>query len=171
MKSFEKLLSLIDKVSSFVVIGLMAILTVVIIMQVVLRYFFNTSLDWSWVVPRICFVWIIFLAIPLGIKRSVHASIDIVPRMLSNQTQLILFRILTAFLVLLMIVVTYNAILLARKTWHYMMPLIDISLANFYVAIIVCGVHSALHLIRLIVTGPPTGASFEIMEPSEDSSD
>ena len=167
MKQFERLLSIIDKVSSFVVIGLMAVLTVVIIIQVVLRYFFNESLDWSWVVPRISFVWIIFLAIPHGIKRGVHASIDIVPRLLSEQTRILLYRLMAVFLIVLMIVVTYNAIFIAQKTWHYMMPLIDISLANFYIAIIICGVHSTLHFVRLMWAGPPASSSFDIMETPE----
>ena len=167
MKQFERLLSVIDKVSSFAVIALMAVLTVVIIIQVVLRYFFNESLDWSWVVPRICFVWIIFLAIPLGIKRGVHASIDIIPRLLSEQSRIFLYRLLSVFLIVLMIIVTYHAIFIAQKTWHYMMPLIDISLANFYIAIIICGVHSTLHFVRLIWVGPPASSSFDIMETSE----
>jgi TRAP-type C4-dicarboxylate transport system permease small subunit len=171
LKLFERCLLAIDKVSSYVVIGLMAVLTVVIIIQVVLRYFFNESLDWSWVVPRICFVWIIFLAIPLGIKRGVHASIDIVPRLLPERVRILLYRLLTGCLIILMMVVTYNAILIAQKTWHYMMPLIDISLANFYVAIVISGIHSTLHFVRLIWTGPPLSSSFDIMETSEDSLD
>ena len=79
----------------------------------------------------------------------------------------VLYRLLSVFMIVLMIIVTYHGIFIAQKTWHYMMPLIDISLANFYIAIIICGVHSTLHFVHLMWSGPPASSSFDIMETSE----
>ena len=56
----------------------MAVLTIVVVLQVFYRYVLNDSLRWGWDIPRLCFIWVILLSIPLGIRYNAHVGIDIV---------------------------------------------------------------------------------------------
>jgi TRAP-type C4-dicarboxylate transport system permease small subunit len=46
--------------------------------QVFFRYVLNASLVWSEELARYLFVWIVFLASPLGIHRGIHIGVDLV---------------------------------------------------------------------------------------------
>jgi TRAP-type C4-dicarboxylate transport system permease small subunit len=45
--------------------------------QVFFRYVLNASLVWSEELARYLFVWIVFLAAPLGIHRGIHIGVDL----------------------------------------------------------------------------------------------
>lgn len=44
-------------------VALMSVMTVVIFVQVVMRYVFHNSLTWSEEFARYCFIWLIYLGI------------------------------------------------------------------------------------------------------------
>lgn len=56
-----------------------ALWSIVIVMglQVIMRYVFNSSLSWSEEVSRYLFVWMVFLGMSYGIKTGTHMRIDI----------------------------------------------------------------------------------------------
>ena len=140
----------------------MAVLTSVLAIQVFFRYVLNSSLTWGWDVPRVCFVWVVLLAIPLGLKRNVHVGIDLVIGNLSASGRRALYRINAVLMAALMVVVAYFGMFLARATWDQLLPGLDLTVGVFYVALIICAVHSLLHLARLIWTGAPPPAEFDI---------
>ena len=110
----------------------MAVLATVLVVQVFLRYVFNTSLDWGWEVPRLCFIWAIFLSIPLGIERGAHVGIDIVTRALPGLGRRALFRVHLTLMAIMMLVVLWYAIQLAILTWRQLMPTLELSVGVFY---------------------------------------
>ena len=134
---------------------MMAVLTTVLVAQVFLRYVFNTSLDWGWEVPRLCFIWAIFLSIPLGIKRGAHVGIDIVMRALPGEGRQAMFRVHLILMAAMMLVIVYYAIQLAILTWQQLMPTLDLSVGVFYIGLAWCGIHSVLHFFRLFLLGEP----------------
>ena len=140
---------------SSLVIAMMAVLTMVLVAQVFLRYVFNTSLDWGWEVPRLCFIWGIFLSIPLGIKRGAHVGIDIVMRALPGEGRQAMFRVHLILMAAMMLVIVYYAIQLAILTWQQLMPTLDLSVGVFYIGLAWCGIHSVLHFFRLFLLGEP----------------
>jgi TRAP-type transport system large permease protein len=100
----------LDRVASLVVISAMAVLTVVVFLQVVMRYGFNSSLDWGWEVPRLCFIGTIFLALPLGLKSGAHVAINFLLSRVGEHGRVALVVLQTALSILLMgIVAVYGA--------------------------------------------------------------
>ena len=152
---YERALELLDRLVSSVVIVLMAVLTTVLVVQVFLRYVLNTSLDWGWEVPRLCFIGAIFLSIPLGIKRGAHVGIDIVMGALPGMGRRALFRVHLTLMAIMMLVVLWYAIQLAILTWRQLMPTLELSVGVFYIGLAWCGAHSVLHFVRLFVIGEP----------------
>ena len=55
---------------------LMSIMTIVIFIQVIMRYVFSSSLVWSEEFARYCFIWLVFLGGSYGCKQRAHIRID-----------------------------------------------------------------------------------------------
>lgn len=157
LRRFDAALEVIDRLASYLVIAAMATLTTVICVQVFYRYVLNDAIDWGWDVPRLCFIWVALLAIPLALKLGAHTGIETVVERLKPKQKQRLHRINAVLMIWLMVTVAYYATFLARRTWDQMLPGLELSVGWFYVAAFISAVHSVLHLIRLAWTGvPPT---------------
>jgi TRAP-type C4-dicarboxylate transport system permease small subunit len=152
---YDRILALVDRASSLLVIAAMAVLTAVVIVQVFFRYVLNRSLDWGWDVPRLCFIAAVLLAIPLALSRNLHVGVDLVIDLLGAGPRRLVRRVNASLMAALMLVIAYYAVVLAFATWDQRLPGLDLSVGLFYVALLVCAIHSLLHLLRMIGTGAP----------------
>jgi TRAP-type C4-dicarboxylate transport system permease small subunit len=75
--AYEAGLARVDRASRWLVIVCSALMILIVSVQVLLRYAFNTSIDWSDEVSRLLFVWCMFLAIPLGLREGSHVGIEL----------------------------------------------------------------------------------------------
>ena len=55
---------------------LMSVATIAIVVQVIMRYLFKSSLSWSEELARYVFVWMTFISISYGIKMRKHVKIE-----------------------------------------------------------------------------------------------
>lgn len=81
----EQLRQLSEKVSRFsekavqtALVGMVAIMTVIIILQVFMRYIFLYSLSWSEEVARYLMIWVCFLGASLALKYGFHIGVEFV---------------------------------------------------------------------------------------------
>lgn len=157
---YERVLNVIDRVSSVGVMTAMAMMTAVISSQVFFRYVLNSSLDWGEELPRICFVFVVLLAIPLGIKRGSHVGIDILANFLSVRWNQIIYRFNLLLIIALMCLAGYYAVFMAQSIWDQLFYTLPVSTGVLYVGVIISTTHSVMHLLRLIWAGPPITSSF-----------
>jgi TRAP-type C4-dicarboxylate transport system permease small subunit len=76
-------LSRVDRVVSVIVIAGFSLMAIVIAIQVLARYIWNSPTVWSEELAISLFVWSTMLAIPLGLRRGEHLTLDVVSRYLS----------------------------------------------------------------------------------------
>lgn len=152
---YDRVLTAVDTVSSWVVMAAMTVLTVVVTVQVFFRYVLNESLDWGWDVPRLCFIVAILLAIPLALGRNLHVGVDLLVENLAPRWRRPIYRVNALLMTALMLLVAYYAVVLGRATWDQRMPGLDVSVGYFYMALFIAAVHSVLHLVRWIERGEP----------------
>jgi TRAP-type transport system small permease protein len=155
---FRRMLDGIDWVAALLVILIMAGMVVVVSTQVFLRYVLNLSLDWAEEISRLLFVWSIFLAIPLGIKRGSHLSIVLLTERLPPGLRTRLFRTMSALAMALMAVVAWQAGVLTRDQWDEPMSTLNISVGLFMLPLVIGAVHSLLHLLASFIDGVPVKA-------------
>jgi len=147
-------LGVIDRVSYVAIVLAMGGMTLLVSMQVLARYAFGTSIDSADELSRLFFVWAIFLAIPHGIKTGLHVGIDVLVTRFSRVWRMRLEKLTTLCSVLLMSLVLWYAIVAIDDKWQELMPTIEVTSAVFYMAVMVCAVHSLLHLCaQLLVHG------------------
>ena len=152
---FRRGLAALDWIAAKVVIGSMAIMTTVIAAQVFTRYALNLSLDWAEEISRLFFVWSIFFAIPLGVKRGAHVGISLLTDRLPVAVRDKLFRVMSVLAMLLMAVVTYEAAVLTRDQWDEPMATLDYSVGWFMLPLAVGAAHALLHLLNGVLSGQP----------------
>ena len=155
---FWRMLDGIDWVAALLVILIMTGMVVVVSTQVFLRYVLNLSLDWAEEISRLLFVWSIFLAIPLGIKRGSHLSIVLLTERLPPGLRTRLFRTMSALAMALMAVVAWQAGVLTRDQWDEPMSTLNISVGLFMLPLAIGAVHSLLHLLVGFIDGVPVKA-------------
>lgn len=149
----ERVLESLAAALRFLVVLTMAAMVVVVSAQVLLRYGFNTSLDWGEDMARMLFVWTMFLAIPLGVKDGAHIGIELVVRRFPELPQRVLTRTMAVLAVALMATVCWQAGLLVVDQWDENLPTIAIPVALFMVPVCLGAVLSIFYLFPSIVTG------------------
>jgi len=145
-----------DAVSKGLVVCAMAIMTLLVVTQVVFRYAFASAIDWSDEVARLAFVWAMFLAIPHGIRAGVHVGIDALITRFSAALQERLFRLSAGLGCILMLALFYFSAQVTVYTWPELMPTINLTAAVYYIAILIAAAHSTLHLLLLAWGGSET---------------
>src|SRR5687767_8409660 len=126
----------------------------IVTMQVVLRYGFNASIDWSEEMSRLLFVWSMLLAIPLGIRQGAHVGIELLVAHISAGTRAQLARACALGAAAIMVVVCWQAVKVATLTWDEMMQSVNLSTNWFMVPVAVAAAHSLLHFVQLLWREP-----------------
>ncbi|MGE0612448.1 MAG: TRAP transporter small permease [Hyphomicrobiales bacterium] len=153
LRRYDQALDFIDQVSSVVVVILLAVLCVVICAQVFYRYVLDSSIDWALSVPRVCFVLLILLSIPLGFRRNSHVGITIVLDRVPDRYKPNILRFNAMVMAGLMIFVAWLAYQMLLVTWDQLFPSLPVSIGVFYAGIIFSAAHTNLHLLRIFWTG------------------
>ena len=136
----------IDRLSRWLVIVAMAAMTIMVSLQVFWRYVLGSSIDSADEVSRLFFVWVIFLAIPHGVKYGIHVGIDLLVQRLGAVGQDWLGRLMAAASAALMAAVLYASWIATLDKWPELMPTLPVTAAVYYIAVLVCAAHSFLHL-------------------------
>jgi TRAP-type C4-dicarboxylate transport system permease small subunit len=152
---FRRILSGIDWIAALLVILAMAGMVAIVSIQVILRYALNSSLDWAEEVSRLLFVWSIFLAVPLGVKRGSHVGLSLLTSLLPPGLRTGLYRVVNAGALALMAVVAWEAALLTAEQWDELMTTLDVSVGAFMLPVVIGAVHSILHLLDAFIHGEP----------------
>ncbi len=73
----EKILKFLnDYLEETICIILMSVMTIIIFIQVIMRYVMHNSLSWSEELARYCFIWLIYIGVAYGCKLMKHIKID-----------------------------------------------------------------------------------------------
>ena len=151
----EHALGGLDKLITAMLLAAVAAMVGVVSAQVGLRYGFNLSIDWADEVGRLAFVWSIFLAIPLGVRNGAHIGIDVVVDKLPPAWRGAFKRLAAGLSALMMAVIAWAAWGVAREQWDELMATLDWSVGWFIVPVAIGALLSALHLVRIVIVGPP----------------
>lgn len=153
LRRYDAFLGVLDRLASVVVIVTMAVMTAVLLIQVLFRYVLNDSLAWGWDVPRVCFIWAVMFAIPLGIRYNAHVGIELVVDRFNERVRSLTVRFNALLILILSGTIAYYAVLLTHSTWDQLMPGIPLSVGVFYVSLVIGQLHTCLHVGRILITG------------------
>lgn len=156
MNRYEQLLGYVDRLSWLAIVLAMGSMVILVSVQVFMRYVLSSSIDSAAEISRLLFVWSIFLALPHGIPRGVHVGIDALTSVMPRWLHALVFRLTTLIsLALMLCLCDLSANAIADK-WQELMPTVDVTAAVYYIPVLICAAHSALHLLVQLVRGVAT---------------
>jgi TRAP-type transport system small permease protein len=136
----------------------MALMVLVVSVQVLLRYGFNSSIDWADDIGRLLFVTSVFLAIPIAIKHNAHISIGLLVDRLPPWAQNALARFVALLSCGMMLIIGFFTVRVAAGQWSEKLPTVELTIAVFMLPVAFGAFHSAVHLLHIVFAGPPARA-------------
>lgn len=153
LKPLAHAIAALDVAVGWSLVGMITVMVAVVSAQVALRYLFNSSIDWADELARLCFVWSIFLAIPLGLKGGGHIGIEMIATRLPKPLQTAVARLVAVMGACLLLLVAWESAKMAWDQWDELMASLPASAAWFIVPLAIAGIHGALHLLWQAFTG------------------
>ena len=148
-----------DRMICWLIMLAMALMVAVVSVLVLLRYGFNSSIDWADDIGRLLFVTSVFLAVPIAVKHNAHISIGLLVDHLPPAVQNGLARFVALLSAGMMGLISWFTIQVAAGQWREMLPTVEITIAVFMLPVALGTFHSALHLLRIVWVGPPERAA------------
>jgi TRAP-type C4-dicarboxylate transport system permease small subunit len=136
------------------IVALMTVMTSIISIQVGLRYIFNSSIDWADELARLSFVWVVFLAVPHGVKKGIHVGLDVLPALMPVRLRSACAVFNRVAMAVFLATAGFQAAALTVRNWGNEMPTLGLSSGLFFLALALCCAHSLLH----VATGAPVHA-------------
>lgn len=113
---FARFVNSLEETIIAVLLGLMTLLT---FLNVILRYFFNSSLIWGLEVVLVLFSWLVLFGISYGFKVTAHLGVDAVINLFGTGIRRVI-GIISALLCLI------YGLLLLKGSWDYWAPFADL---------------------------------------------
>ena len=155
VRLFRQGLRAADWAAEKVVIAIMALMLTIVTTQVAMRYLLNRSLDWADETATLCFVWTVFLSLPLALRNGGHIVMEMLLIRLSDARRDMLYRIMAVFSLAMLLLIAREAFVLARDNWDETIPVLNLSGGLFYVAVAIGAAHTALRTIEICLSGEP----------------
>lgn len=147
----KKTLDLIQKlINNFLSVAIFA-MTLIIFLQVISRYIFNSPLVWSEELSRYLFVWISFLAIADAVRTKSHIALSILTDRMNEDRKQIISR-LNYSLTCIIGIITYGGIVLMNLGIHQSSATLGVPMFLVYLVIPVSGVLISIFSIEKIFT-------------------
>ena len=75
---------LIDNLEEYFVVATMALMTLLVFVQVIMRYVFSSSLSWSEELARFIFLWVSWVGVSYAVKERAHFCVEMFANLFQN---------------------------------------------------------------------------------------
>lgn len=144
-------------------------MTIIIFLQVFVRYVLNSSVVWTEPGAVMVMGWFIFLGAAVGVREGYHLAFDVVLYFIPERLKLIFFSISDAVVLLFACGMTWYGVQLAAKTAGNKLPSLGISGAFDFAPLVVGGVLIILFSIERLArraAGLPTARFGDDADPN-----
>ena len=135
LKKYTKFLDGLEFVEKAFLMVTAAIMVIVIVYQVVLRYVFSASNAWSEELARYLFIYDVFIAAAIALRRGSHLQVDVFLNLLKPRAKCIYTIVVTILGILFLCVLFVYSISLCQITAANMTPGLQVSMAVPYACI------------------------------------
>ncbi len=112
---------------------IVVVMIVIIIVNVTLRYVFNSGLQWSEEIALVLVEWFTFMSFAIGVKQNLHFSLNILPARLPAWAGFIMKKINSGLTFGLALVMLVFGFILTRFTMQSILPATGFPAAMMYI--------------------------------------
>lgn len=132
------------------IVAMMMAMAVLVFTNVVTRYLFGFSVNWSEEVSRFLMIWVAYLGAGLAMREGRHVAIEyfqgLLPARFTPYARGLVAVLVLAFLVTL----AYLGLQLAQFAWRQRTPVLGLPQGMIYLAIPIGAVLFALHFVIIL---------------------
>lgn len=139
-----------ENIERVILLVLLVVMSIVIVLQVFMRYVIENSLTWSEELARFCFVWLIYIGISYGVKKAKHIRVEALLTVFKRKGKYIINMIAyVIFLFFTTYAVYYGlSIYFAIKGTGQLAPSLGISMSIMYLGMPVGMLLSCIRIIQ-----------------------
>lgn len=130
---------------------MVAIMTVIIIIQVFMRYLFLFSLSWSEEVARYLMIWVSFLGASLALKYGFHIGVEFIMNRIPEKIREWVHLVAKIGILIFLIYFTIGGFRISWAVRDQDSPALLFSMAYAYLAAPVGGLFMIIQLLNLLV--------------------
>lgn len=145
------LLDVTEKVLSYIVSAIIAVMTIVTFYQVVLRYVFESATIWAEEVVRYSFVWLVLLTSAIAVRRNRHIRIDFFVNKLSPGPRFLLEMVSSLMILVFLIFLLREGLTIVASTGHQSSQALKIPMSYPYLAIPLGTILMIVFMLELMV--------------------
>lgn len=142
----------IQKVSKFVVIAFTSMIVLIILLQVISRYVFNSPFSWTMELNIFFFEWLVFIGASVALKDKEHVKMDFFVLKFSEKVQKIIELFTTVIIIAFIVILIRNNIKLLPMHSQYRTPVVRIPTSLFNISFTVGCVFMVLHCIQNVLS-------------------
>jgi len=131
---------------TLIVVG-MAVISILVFSNVVLRYGFSSGISAAVELSRVILVWVIFLGAVAGLAKGAHLSVDILIARLSPKPRFVCFLVAQGLMLWCCWLLAQGSWALTRIEWGNVTPLTGIPVGLSYAAGLFAAVMMAIVLL------------------------
>ena len=143
----------LNRLAEWVMVVLLAALTLLVGVQIAGRFLFAYSIFWSDELARFLLVWAAFLGMSVGVRRKAHPAVDSLVRALPPGEARVAFRVAVACSLLFFLVMVGYGTLLVQRTWLQRSPSLGLRMGLPYLVVPVAGILMSVHTIAHAIRG------------------
>lgn len=127
MQEKSKVKIILSNLEEIISGGFLIITTILVILNVILRYFLKSGIYWSEEVATGCFVWSVFIGAAAGYKRNQHIGVDFLVDKLSDKYRGIVTTIVNIILTIVNGYLSYLSVIYLSNSYVKPTPVLGIS--------------------------------------------
>lgn len=151
LKAYSKFLDVLEKIEKAILAITVAIMIVVIVYQVILRYIFSAANSWSEELARYLFIYNVMLGSAIAIRRNSHLQVDAITSHLSPKLQRISTIVATLLGIVFLVFLLMYSITLCQTGNKTMSAGLPISMTIPYASMPIGAVLMILTSIEVIL--------------------
>lgn len=128
----------------------LAITTVLVIINIIMRYILNSGIVWTEEVATGCFVWSVFIGAAAVFKHRGHVGVDLVVKALPEAVRKAVTTITDIILVLLNGYMSYLAVLYIKTSYTKMTPVLGVSSAYISSSVLIAFILMTIYSVKFV---------------------
>ena len=125
LKTYSKFLDVLEKIEKVILAVTVAVMIVVMVYQVILRYVFSAANSWSEELARYLFIYNVMLGSAIAIRRNSHLQVDTLTSLMSPNMKCVSTIVATVLGIAFLVFLTIHSVTLCitgSKTMSFGLP-------------------------------------------------
>lgn len=141
----------LDKICAVVTGFILVALCLVTDYSVIMRFIFNSPVQWSYELMLVGLSWATFIGMPMTFHKQEHMRLTFVTDKLKPSVWRVYMTVIDVILIVFLIVGVVNSVQVVQNAWGQVYQTIPVSRGIFYLSFPIGAAISVVHLIDIIL--------------------